>query len=159
MSFMLCDSMAVKGKPFGDGELIKKYMTIFPKYACPEKKNLMEQTSLSRLTVSRCTNYLSDNINEALKEVLKLCAAFFLSLDENTDISDTAQLVIFFRAVTVGFDVVEEISEMASLSSRTIGQDICEHVIRVVEKFKLNPTKLCGLTTDSAPFMTGRTNG
>ena len=31
-------------------------------------------------------------------------------------------------------------------------------MIRVVEKFELNPTKLCGLTTDGAPSMTGRTN-
>ena len=47
---------------------------------------------------------------------------------------------------------------MASLSSNAIGQDICEHVIRVVEEFELNPAKLCGLATDGAPPMTGRTN-
>ena len=90
---------------------------------------------------------------------MKSCAAFSLALDDNTDISDTAQLVIFIRAVTVGFDVVEVFLDVASLSSTTTGQDICEHVIRVVERFKLNPAKLCGLTTDGAPSMTGRTNG
>ena len=58
-----------------------------------------------------------------------------LALDESTDISDTALLVIFIRAVTVGFDDVEEFLEMASLFSTNTGQDICEHVIRVVEKF------------------------
>ena len=29
-------------------------------------------------------------------------------------------------------------------------------MLKVVEKFELNPTKLCGVTTDSAPSMTGR---
>ena len=48
---------------------------------------------------------------------------------------------------------------MASLSSTITGEDICGHVIRVVEKFELNPAKLCGLTTDGASSMTGRTNG
>ena len=48
---------------------------------------------------------------------------------------------------------------MASLSSTTTGQDICEQVLKVVQKFKLNTAKLCGVTTDSAPSMTGRTNG
>ena len=48
---------------------------------------------------------------------------------------------------------------MASLSSTTKGQDICKHVIRVVEKLELNPDKLLGLITDGAPSMTGRTNG
>ena len=81
------------------------------------------------------------------------------SLDESTDISDAAKLVIFFRAVTVGFDDVEEFLDMASLASTIIGHDICEYEIRVVENFKLNPAKLCGLAIDGVPSMTGRTNG
>ena len=38
--------------------------------------------------------------------------------------------------------------DMANISSTATGQDICEHMITVVKKFKLNPAKLCGLTTD-----------
>ena len=94
-----------------------------------------------------------------MKEKLKSCEAFSLALDESTDISDTAQLVIFIRAVTAAFDIVEEFLDMASLSSTTTGQDICEHVLRVVERFELNPAKLCGVTTDGTPSMTGRING
>ena len=48
---------------------------------------------------------------------------------------------------------------MASHSSTTTGHDICEHMIRDVEKFVLDPAKICGPTTDGAPSMTGRTNG
>ena len=48
---------------------------------------------------------------------------------------------------------------MASLSSTTTGQDICEQVLKVVEKFELNPARLCGVTTDGAPSMTGRIYG
>ena len=70
--------------------------------------------------------------------MLKWCAAISLALDENTDIGNTAQLVIFVRAVNVGFDVFEEFLDEASLSSETTGQDICEHVTRVVENLKLN---------------------
>ena len=97
-----------------------------------EKKNLAEQTSLSRFTVLCRTNDLSDNIKEILKERLKSCEAFSLALDETTDISDTAQPDIFIRAVTADFDIVEEFLDMASLSSTTTGQDICEHVLEVV---------------------------
>ena len=32
-------------------------------------------------------------------------------------------------------------------------------MIRVVERFELNPAKLYDLTTDRVPFVTGRTNG
>ena len=109
--------------------------------------------------VSRRTNDLSDHIKETLKERLKSCEAFSLALDESTHISDTAQLVIFIRAVTAGFDIVEEFLDMASLSSTTTGQDICEQALKVVEKFELNAAKLCGVTTDGAPSMTDKSNG
>ena len=72
-------------------------------------------------TVSHRTNGLSDNIEEALREKLKSCASFSLDLDESTDISDTAQLVIFIRAVTVGFDVVEEFLDITGFTSTTTG--------------------------------------
>ena len=48
---------------------------------------------------------------------------------------------------------------MASLSSTTTGQDICEQVLKVVETVELNPAKLCDVTTDDAPSMASRING
>ena len=105
--------MPENGKPFGDGESIKNCLTILTEYACPEKKHLVEQTSLSRFSVSRRTNDPSDNIEEALIERLKSYAAFSLVLDESADIGNTAKLVIFSRAVNDGFDVVEEFLDMA----------------------------------------------
>ena len=93
-----------------------------------------------------------------MKERWKSCEAFSLALDESTDISDTAQLVIFIRAVPTDFDIVEDFLDMASFSSTTTGQDIYEEVLKVVEKFWLNPSKLCGVITDGAPSMTSRIN-
>ena len=122
------------------------------------KKHFMEQTSLLAHYLSRTTDDLSDIVKETLRYKLKPCAAFSLAFDEITDISDTALLVIFIRDVEVGLDVVEEFLHMASLSYAATGQDIHEHVIRVVEKFELSPAKLCSLTTYGAPIMTGRTN-
>ncbi|XP_067940442.1 cell death protein 3-like [Watersipora subatra] len=46
---------------------------------------------------------------------------------------------------------------MASMSSTTTGQDICDQV--AMDKFELDPFRLAGLTTDGAPLMTGKING
>ena len=116
--------MAEKGKPFSDGEFIKNCLIVFTEYTCLEKKHLAEQTSFSCFTVLCKTNDISDNIKEILKERLKSCEAFSLALDESADISDTAQLVIFIRAVTTDFDIVEEFLDMTNLSYTTTGQDI-----------------------------------
>ena len=157
LSFNLCECMTEKGKPFTDGEFIKQCWRIFTEYACPQKKHLLEQTSLSRFTVS--CRIIDFSFKENLKERLKLCKAFNLALDESTDISDTPKLVSFIRVVTADFDTVEEFLDMASLSSTTTGKDICKQVLKVVENFKLNPAKLCGVTTHGVPSMTGRING
>ena len=90
LSFKFCECMAEKGKPFTDGEFIKNCLTIFMEYSCPEYKHLVEQTTLSRCTVSRRINDLSYNIKETLKDRLISCEAFSLTLDESTDINDTA---------------------------------------------------------------------
>ena len=159
LSFKICESIAEKGKPFSEGEFIKSCLGIFTDFACPEKKHLLQQTSLSRFTVSRRITQLSDNIEETLKERINNCAAYSLALDESTDISDTAQLVVFVRGVTDNFDIIETFLDMASMSSTTTGQDVSDEVLKLMDKFNLDPAKLCGLTTDGAPSMTGKNNG
>ena len=78
-----------------------------------------------------------------------------MALDESTDIADTAQLAVFIRGVTDDFEVIEEFLDMAGMSSTTTGQDISSEVIKLIEKFELDPQKLRGLTTDGARNMTG----
>ena len=48
---------------------------------------------------------------------------------------------------------------MAILSSTATGQNIAEQALKFEKKFELNTGKLCGVATDGAPSMTGRTNG
>ena len=97
-SFKICESIAEKGKSFSDGEFIKSCLDIFSDFVCPEKKYLLQQTSLSRFTVTRRIDQLAENIQETLKERINKCTAYSLALGESTDISDTAQLAVFVRS-------------------------------------------------------------
>ena len=106
--------------------------------------------------MSRRIDQLAENIPETLKERINKCASYSLALDEATDISDTAQLDVFVRGVTDTFEVTEEFLDLASMPSTTTGQDISEQVLKLVRKYQLDPAKLCGLTTDGAPPMTGK---
>ena len=110
--------------------LLKTVRQYLQNMQAQRKKHLVEQTSLFRFTVPRRTNDLSDDIKQTSKEKLKSCEAFSLALDERTGVSDTAQLDIFNRAVTAGFNIVEEFSDMGSLSSTTTEQDICKQALK-----------------------------
>ena len=48
---------------------------------------------------------LEKNIVETQKERINRCAAYSLAIDEITDISDAAQLVMFVRRVTDTFEI------------------------------------------------------
>ena len=124
-----------------------------------EKKNLVKQISLSRFTVACRIDDLSENIKVSLKDRISKCSALSIALDENTDSSNTAQLVVFIRGVTDNFEVIEEFLDMASMIAITTGQNICKEVIKMMKKFEIDTSKLVGITTNGAPSMVGKNNG
>ena len=128
LSFKIAEAIAEKGKPYSDNGFIKNCREIFVENVSPEKKNLVEQISLSRFTVARRIDDLSENIEVSLKNRISKCSAFSIALDESTNLSDTARLVVFMRGVTDNFQVTEEFLDMASTQSTTTGQNICEEV-------------------------------
>uniref|UniRef100_A0A3B3UV06 DUF4371 domain-containing protein n=1 Tax=Poecilia latipinna TaxID=48699 RepID=A0A3B3UV06_9TELE len=115
--------------------------------------------SLSRNTAVRRIEDLSANLKLQLRD--KACAFDFYSIacDESTDATDTAQLLIFLRGVDDNFCCTEELLDMMSLKGTTTGKDIFEAVSEAVEKMGLKWDKLCGVTTDGAPAMTGERKG
>ena len=158
LSYKISEAIAEKGKAFSDGEFVKHCLMIFAEWACPEKKYLIEQTSLSRFTVGRRTDALSSNLEDILAENASKFSYYSLALDESTDITDTAQLVVFIRGVTDEFQI-KEFVDLASMKSTTTGDDLTLEVLKMTKKFQLNPKKLSGLTTDGAPAMVGKHKG
>ena len=85
---------------------------------------------------------MASHLEDALAENINKFSYFSLALDESTDISDTAQLAVFIRGVTDDFEVKEEFLDLASMKSTTIGgEDITKEVLKMSEKFRLDPKK------------------
>ena len=82
---------------------------------------------------------------------------FSFAFDESSDIKDTAQL-IFIRSVSSELSVYENFLGLVSLCGRTRGVDIKEAIVSLLyEKIPdVSPNKLCGLTTNGCPSMTGK---
>lgn len=101
---------------------------------------------------------MSANIKQQVSD--KACAFDFYSVacDESTDVTDTAQLLIFLRGVDNNFCITEEVLDLRSLKGTTI-EDIFEAVSDTIDMMGLKWDKLCGVTTDGAPAMTGERKG
>ena len=126
---------------------------------CPEKMQDFNDVSISRNTVVRRIEDLSANLKQQVSD--KACAFDFYSIacDESTDATDTAQLLIFLRGVDDNFCITEELLDLRSLKGTTTGKDMFEAVSDAIDQAGLKWDKLCGITTDGAPAMTGERKG
>ncbi|KAM4629813.1 general transcription factor II-I repeat domain-containing protein 2-like [Polymixia lowei] len=158
-SYEVAKLIAVHGKPFSDGDFIKQCLTKVVGIMCPEKMQDFNNVSMSRNTVVRRIEDLSDNLKQQVSD--KACAFDFFSIacDESTDATDTAQLLIFLRGVDDDFWITEELLDLRSLKGTTTGKDIFEAVSDSIDQAGLKWDKLCGITTDGAPAMTGEHKG
>ena len=159
VSYLIAEKLAKKGKPLVDGELIKECIVIAFNEYCPDKVNLVIETCLSHQTIGRRIDDLSDNIEGTLKDKLSACVLYSLALDESTDQSDTAQLVIFIKGIDENFNIIEEMLDLCHIKGTTTGKDIYEFVNLSLDKFIIDRKSIYSITTDGAPALTGKHNG
>lgn len=150
-SLMVAHMLAKHNKSFSDGEFIKECMLKIANVVCPEVKNKLESVSLSRRTVVRRIDAISENLQDQLLQSSRSFQWFSLALDESTDIQDTAQLLIFIRGVDSQFTVTEELLSMESLKASTADQDLFDCLQNCFVRTSLPWNKLASITTNGAP--------
>ena len=96
---------------------------------------------LSRRMVVRRIEAISQNLSHQLRTNTQSFRWYSLALDESTDISDTAQLLIFIRGIDDKFVITEEMLLVEHLKSTT-GEDLFESVSDCMERFGLPWDKL-----------------
>ncbi|XP_066512762.1 general transcription factor II-I repeat domain-containing protein 2A-like [Hoplias malabaricus] len=158
-SFIVAEEIAKSGQPFTEGEFVKNCMMKVCDVLCPDKTRAFANVSLSRNTVANRVCEMATDLKTQLIERAKDFVAYSLAVDETTDATDTAQLVIFIHGVDSNLCVTEEILDIKSMHGTTKGEDIFGNVFQSVTDMKLPWEKLVGLTTDGAPAMCGEKNG
>lgn len=158
-SFVVSEKIAKYSKSYSDGEFVKDCLVSVANIICPQKSNDMSSVSLSRRTVSRRINELATDVQETLISKCLSFEVFSISLDESTDVKDTAQLAIFVRGIDSNFEITEEMLAIQPMKETTTGEDIFNEVCNVFLKFQLKFEKLHGIATDGAPAMVGVHSG
>ena len=93
-----------------------------------------ENVSLSRTTVQRRIEDTAENITKQLCHKAMQFSHYFLAIDESTDSTDMAQLLVFVRGIDDNFNVSEELAGMQLMQIRTTGRNICSAIIDCVTK-------------------------
>uniref|UniRef100_A0A8D2IX21 HAT C-terminal dimerisation domain-containing protein n=1 Tax=Varanus komodoensis TaxID=61221 RepID=A0A8D2IX21_VARKO len=158
-SYVVSEMIAKAGKPFKDGEFIKKCMLQAASIVCPEKKGQFSNISLSANTVAERISDLSGNVYDQLREKAKHFHAYPVTLDESTDVTDTAQLAIYVRGVDDNFEVMEELLTVIPMHGQTTAQEIFRQLCDAIADAGLLWKSYAAIITNGAPSMTGRRNG
>lgn len=151
--YVVAYKIAKSNKPYSEGEFIKDCMVSMSKILCPEKIKEFESVSLSRKTVTTRIDAIALNLSIQFRQSIANFKYFSVTMDESTDTSDTAQLLIFIRGVDDEFNITEELACLQSLKGKTTGQIIYNEFSEGLQNLNAPISKLCNITTDGAPNM------
>lgn len=120
----------------------------------------INQIPLSDSTAVRRTEILADDLLDQMKSAVKKAKCISLALDESTDNTDNAQLLVFVRF----FDeekgeFFEDVTDLTDLHGHTRGDDIYEAVMEMLRDQEIDLKYVVSIATDGAPGMTGRERG
>ena len=121
-----------------------------------ESVKKLNSISLSNNTVQRRIERMSvDILQQVISDICRSESGFAIQLDESTDVTNCAQLLIFVRYVEKE-GVKEEFLMNAALEATTKGDDIFQMVNSFFKQHGLKWENLSGCTTDCAPAMLGQ---
>ena len=106
-----------------------------PKFCSLNKDKIVQQIGklpLSPDTCARRCDELSGDIFTQLIAKLRVCPAFSLALDESTDKSDTAQLMVSVRYFNEG--VSQDFLCLIPLKGTTTARDVCSAQLKLRER-------------------------
>ncbi len=152
-------------KPFSDAEIVKECMSevVTALFEGTQKDDIIKKISqipCSDSTAARPTEILADDLLEQLSSAIKKAKFMSLAVDESTDNTDNAQLMVFVRF----FDEEkgefhEDVLGLTNLHGHTRGDEIYEAVTQMLRDREMDLKHVVSIATDGAPCMIGRERG
>uniref|UniRef100_A0A674KES1 BED-type domain-containing protein n=1 Tax=Terrapene triunguis TaxID=2587831 RepID=A0A674KES1_9SAUR len=118
----------------------------------------VDAVQLSNNTVARHIKDLVDDIEKELVCQLKICHEYSLQLDESTDVSGLAVLLVFVR-YRFNNIIEEDLLLCESLQSNTTGEEILNCINNFIRKHEISWGKCIDVCTDGARAMIGKMKG
>ena len=114
-----------------------------------------KELSLSRTTITSRQHELASNLKQQLNSTIQKEVFYSIAIDESIDNTDSAQVLVFIRAITGDFNCFEELLCLCTVKDRTHGIDIFNAFKEKCNKAKLSFANLVCVCTDGAPAMKG----
>ena len=101
--------------------------------------------------IKSCQHKLASNLEEQLNLTIQKEVFYSIAIDESTDNTDSAQVLIFNSATIENFHCFEELLSLCTLKDKTHGIDIFNAFKEKCNEAELSFAKLISVCTDGAP--------
>ncbi|CAK1581611.1 unnamed protein product [Parnassius mnemosyne] len=107
-NYVVAYKIARSNRTLSDGEFVKDCMVTVSNIICPEKSKEFQSLSLSRRTIINRVGVIAEQLSSHVEKNCNNFEYFSLTMDESTDVNDTAQLLIFIRGIDSAFNITED---------------------------------------------------
>ncbi|CAL9703956.1 unnamed protein product [Knipowitschia caucasica] len=152
-------------KSFSDAMVVKECMSAVTETLLDGKQKeelcqKIQQIPLSASSATHKTQIVTRDVLAQLDEAIKKAECIGLAVDESTDRTDNAQLVVFVRFFNKEEKkMFEDLLGVATLESNTRGEDIYKAIKKMLTERGIDVRQVVSITTDGAPAMLGRERG
>ena len=105
VSFKISREIAAVGKSFTKGQFINKCMLSAVSLICPSEIKKFQNVSLSHTSRQQRIKDIANYITEQLCQKAIEFSYYSLAIDESTDSTDTAQILVFVRGIDDNFNI------------------------------------------------------
>ena len=124
-------------KPFNDGSIIHECLIKTMEILYPKNVPEVKKISLSKQTITRNVEKISNYLYITLKDNLKSLKYFSIAIDETNDIKDVPQVSFFLKGITNEFKMIHESLGLVPLEETTKGRDLFVSLKNILEKYDL----------------------
>lgn len=115
---------------------------------------------VSAKTATRKSEILADGVLAQLDAVIQSAQCLSLAIDESTDVTDNAQLLVYVRFFHKDKkELCEDLLGVAPLETHTRGEDIYAAIKEILRKRGIDMKQVACVTTEGAPAMVGKERG
>ncbi len=160
-SYEVAVEIAKQKKPhtIGDSSIKPCALKMVKRVLGDASERKIQQISLSNDTVKQRINEIQMTKEKVIQEIRSSPAGMFaIQLDESTDVSSCAQLLVFVRYVFL-CDITEEHLLCTQLETTRKAADVMEKISSFFRAGRIPWKNCCGVCTDGAPAMMGSRSG
>ena len=137
VSFEISRILISHSKPFTDGSIIHECLIKTMEILYPKNVPEVKKISLSKQTITRNVEKISNYLYITLKDNLKSLKYFSIAIDETNDIKDVPQVSFFLKGITNEFKMIHESLGLVPLEETTKGRDLFVSLKNILEKYDL----------------------